>query len=71
MVDLDWRNYLLKGIFQSEILGQFRLNGDRASDVSGGRICLLKTPTLKYSYYGNLRKPFGDYERQKTNMASF
>jgi len=21
-----------------------------------------KTPTLKYSSYGNLRKPFGDYE---------
>ena len=27
------------GIYQSELLGQFRLIGDRASDVSGGRIC--------------------------------
>jgi len=28
------------GEFQSELLGQFRLIDDRASDVSGGRICL-------------------------------
>jgi len=27
---------------QSELLGQFRLIGDRASDVSGGRICLTQ-----------------------------
>jgi len=27
---------------QSEQLGQFRLIGDRASDVSGGRICLTQ-----------------------------
>ena len=29
-------------IYQSELLGQFRLIGDRASDVSGGRICLTQ-----------------------------
>jgi len=27
---------------QSELLGQFRLISDRASDVSGGRICLTQ-----------------------------
>jgi len=27
---------------QSELLGQFRLISDRASDVSGGRICLTR-----------------------------
>jgi len=27
---------------QMELLGQFRLIGDRASDVSGGRICLTQ-----------------------------
>jgi len=27
---------------QSELLGQFRLVGDRALDVSGGRICLTQ-----------------------------
>ena len=27
---------------QSELLGQFRLIGDRALDVSGGRICLTQ-----------------------------
>jgi len=27
---------------RSELLGQFRLIGDRASDVSGGRICLTQ-----------------------------
>jgi len=29
-------------LLQSELLGQFRLIGDRASDVSGGRICLTQ-----------------------------
>jgi len=29
-------------ILQSELLGQFRLISDRASDVSGGRICLTQ-----------------------------
>jgi len=31
-------------LMQSElhVLGQFRLIGDRASDVSGGRICLTQ-----------------------------
>jgi len=35
---------LLLGLcrFQSELLGQFRLISDRASDVSGGRICLTQ-----------------------------
>ena len=28
--------------YQSELLGQFRLIGDRASDVSGERICLTQ-----------------------------
>ena len=27
-------------VWQSELLGKFRLIGDRASDVAGGRICL-------------------------------
>ena len=27
---------------RSELLGQFRLIGDRASDVLGGRICLTQ-----------------------------
>ena len=30
------------GTAQSELLGQFRLISDRASDVSGGRICLTQ-----------------------------
>ena len=48
---------------QSELLGQFRLISDRASDVSGGRICLTQNAcTLNYSSYGKLQKPFGDYE---------
>jgi len=35
--------YLGKALFiQSELLGQFRLISDRASDVSGGRICLTQ-----------------------------
>jgi len=29
-------------IYRSELLGQFRLIGGRASDVSGGRICLTQ-----------------------------
>jgi len=29
-------------LLQSELLGQFRLISDRASDVSGGRICLTQ-----------------------------
>ena len=29
-------------LLQSELLGQFRLIGERASDVSGGRICLTQ-----------------------------
>ena len=32
---------------QSELLGQFRLIGDRASDVSGGRICLTQNAYAK------------------------
>jgi len=32
----------LDTIKQSELLGQFRLISDRASDVSGGRICLTQ-----------------------------
>ena len=31
-----------QGLVQSELLGQFRLIGDRALDVSGGRICLTQ-----------------------------
>jgi len=31
-----------RGSDQSELLGQFRLISDRASDVSGGRICLTQ-----------------------------
>ena len=31
-----------RGLSQSELLGQFRLISDRASDVSGGRICLTQ-----------------------------
>jgi len=30
------------GLNQSELLCQFRLIGDRASDVSGGRLCLTQ-----------------------------
>ena len=48
---------------QSELLGQFRLISDRASDVSGGRICLTQNVYAEvYSFYRNLGKPFGDYE---------
>ena len=36
----DFTKYM--ATFQSELLGQFRLIGDRASDVSGGRICLTQ-----------------------------
>ena len=56
----------MQSLAQSQLLGQFRLIGDRASDVSGGRICQTQNAQLKNSSYGNLRKPFGDYERQKT-----
>ena len=34
--------FIVRTIFQSELLGQFRLISDRASDVSGGRICLTQ-----------------------------
>jgi len=33
---------LITNLHQSELLGQFRLISDRASDVSGGRICLTQ-----------------------------
>ena len=38
-LDHEYRHTWYK---QSELLGQFRLIGDRASDVSGGRICLTQ-----------------------------
>ena len=53
---------------QSKLLGQFRIIGDSASDVSGGRICLTQNAYAEiYSSYGNLRKPFGDYEPIRTS----
>ena len=40
LVMTKWQNQSVK--VQSELLGQFRLISDRASDVSGGRICLTQ-----------------------------
>jgi len=44
-------------LVQSELLGQFRLIGDRALDVSGGRICLtraLESPGLTQNAYAEM-----------------
>jgi len=39
--------YLVISTSQSELLGQFRLIGDRASDVSGGRIIMSNPKRLR------------------------
>jgi len=52
-------------ILQSELLGQFRLIGDRASDVSGGRICLTQ---IAYAEIQFLRKPTKAVWRLRTNL---
>ena len=42
ITDNDTRGYFHHVLKRSELLGQFRLIGDRASAVSGGRICLTQ-----------------------------
>ena len=41
IAEVHFCGYITNGC-QSELLGQFRLISDRASDVSGGRICLTQ-----------------------------
>jgi len=41
-IALHHHNRNNSAITQSDLLGQFRLISDRASDVSGGRICLTQ-----------------------------
>jgi len=54
---LIWRQ------LQSELLGQFRLISDRASDVSGGRICLTQNAYAELLF---LRKPTKAVRRLRT-----
>jgi len=55
----------LRNKVQSELLGQFRLIGNRASDVSGGRICLTQNAYAEIKF---LRKPTKTVRRLRTNL---
>jgi len=59
------RCYRLFIATQSELLGQFRIIGDRASDVSGGRICLTQNAYAEIQF---LRKPTKAFLRLQTNL---